>query len=366
MLLRYIIFVRLNEDDSVEVVFSTAGEVIISDKIINLKNGDVLIAINEDFSYQIRRINLFTGQMVWETIVNHAEILLDFKFEVEGDLGMLGAIERQWIDGNQMDIINLWELDIVDGNILDSNQILVDNDCVERLDDLKYDSANEKIYFVYSKCFPESNLEVVKINSTYEVEKTFEVHVERDPEGLPFLIASLFFRNEDGMVLVYRNYIDEIEYGNLQFLLLDDELEAEGHLDVNFGDKNYTEYLRNLTFIDEKNILVTGFIPNADPLISWEELQYFVMQINLEDAVSVTYIDDNELKVFPNPVEDILHFQSDEVDIEYRVINSMGQIQTCVQFDTVKAEVSCLGMGVYFLEMIMESGKRRIVKFVKI
>lgn len=76
-------------------------------------------------------------------------------------------------------------------------------------------------------------------------------------------------------------------------------------------------------------------------------------------------VEDLSLKIFPNPVRDVLHIEhlnAANKDFHYSIYNNLGQIIT----SNIGNEVSVkdLPKGIYFLEILVDK-KREVMKFVK-
>ncbi|MEI8279309.1 MAG: T9SS type A sorting domain-containing protein, partial [Bacteroidota bacterium] len=74
-----------------------------------------------------------------------------------------------------------------------------------------------------------------------------------------------------------------------------------------------------------------------------------------------------EIRVYPNPTNDVLHIDNLQEANNYRVINIIG---TTVQQGTLQTGsnnilIQNLSSGLYFLELANNKGERQVVRVVK-
>jgi len=72
------------------------------------------------------------------------------------------------------------------------------------------------------------------------------------------------------------------------------------------------------------------------------------------------------LKVFPNPTNNILTIQNNEVLTGIEIVNISGQVLYASKFDMteVKLDLSDYSSGVYFVR-ITSNEKRKLIKVIK-
>ncbi|MBL1221251.1 T9SS type A sorting domain-containing protein [Chryseobacterium sp. L7] len=74
-------------------------------------------------------------------------------------------------------------------------------------------------------------------------------------------------------------------------------------------------------------------------------------------------VSENKISLFPNPVKDVLHIQTQEnKDYDYQVFNMSGQLVKSGQFKNGKTDLSSLISGIYFLTI---NDLKEIVKIIK-
>ncbi len=116
--------------------------------------------------------------------------------------------------------------------------------------------------------------------------------------------------------------------------------------------------------------LIEDWVPTAGTTyyIEWdneESSEAFIWRIEKEIIIDVDEVElSNAVKVFPNPATDQLSVQfdlSEAVDMEVRLINTLGQVVNsrvlnAVQGETIQFNVSNLAKGTYFVQFITEGG----------
>lgn len=89
------------------------------------------------------------------------------------------------------------------------------------------------------------------------------------------------------------------------------------------------------------------------------------------DVVDVTGIDEianNELKIYPNPVKNVLNVQTDDVISQVNIIDVTGRLVYSKQVEHVgpySFDVSMLPEGVFSLVVTFNKQEKRIAKFIK-
>ncbi len=71
------------------------------------------------------------------------------------------------------------------------------------------------------------------------------------------------------------------------------------------------------------------------------------------------------VKVFPNPVQDIVNIESDKNFISYEVIDESGKLIINKDFKENKIDIRNLKAGVYFIRLKSLNNETNIVKFIK-
>jgi hypothetical protein len=80
----------------------------------------------------------------------------------------------------------------------------------------------------------------------------------------------------------------------------------------------------------------------------------------------VTFLDDKNIRLFPNPVSDILTIDSASNIASIKAINLLGQVLVIQNGVSNKLNVSTLPSGAYILKIVNENGAVSTKKFIKI
>ena len=81
---------------------------------------------------------------------------------------------------------------------------------------------------------------------------------------------------------------------------------------------------------------------------------------------NVTFLNDKNIRLFPNPVSDILTIHSASNIVSIKAINLLGQVLVIQNGVSNKLNVSTLPSGTYILKIVNENGAVSTKKFIKI
>ena len=125
---------------------------------------------------------------------------------------------------------------------------------------------------------------------------------------------------------------------------------------VNYNQAPYVKYCKTINLCTSANFIAQ----NTDNIvkISSTQTQLTEAEIEIETEFLGHTPNDNRLKVYPNPVSDVLIIETTEAR-DYQILNLLGQ-QILVGKTTQRIDVSVLPQGTYFLKIGAEQ-----VKFVK-
>ena len=88
-------------------------------------------------------------------------------------------------------------------------------------------------------------------------------------------------------------------------------------------------------------------------------------EIVVEKATPAIDIAGNKLLIYPNPADEIIHFNGSDKLVSYRIINSVGVIvATSNNLNSSDIDVSRLQNGLYYLEFSDNTGNKNIQKFI--
>lgn len=159
--------------------------------------------------------------------------------------------------------------------------------------------------------------------------------------------------------------------GSESFMLPSSQIVFTGPLSPNAPSDGFSGIGKNGQFLDiipSENIVVVrmGDAPNDDlaPIFfhdeMWEQLSSIICTTTSVGATDL----DNKIEIFPNPFDEQFFIQTDLAINNLRLFNSAGQlILQQNNANTVSAED--LSSGLYWLEINLENGARKIEKLIK-
>jgi len=87
---------------------------------------------------------------------------------------------------------------------------------------------------------------------------------------------------------------------------------------------------------------------------------------DLTGTSSISNIDNNDIKIFPNPVSDFLHIQNKGKSIlKAGIYDINGRLLQNVNSNTENIPVENLQKGIYFLQLQLDNGQNGVIKFIK-
>jgi len=89
--------------------------------------------------------------------------------------------------------------------------------------------------------------------------------------------------------------------------------------------------------------------------------------IKVQSGVGIEEISSNKIRIYPNPAEDYLNIEMEEIPNLVEVINMTGKIILTEKMNSEKfgLDVSHLSKGIYFIRFVFEDGSMGATKFVK-
>ena len=88
-----------------------------------------------------------------------------------------------------------------------------------------------------------------------------------------------------------------------------------------------------------------------------QEKEYAVLGLAESKSTTVSF--------YPNPVKDLLHINANNKIKSATIYNISGQVVDCNMLNTNSINFSKLSKGVYFVEVILENGKKINQKIIK-
>ncbi len=283
-----------------------------------------------DSAQIIRCISPLTGTVAWERDIRTGHgIPLRYKIASDNNGHVyITAHERAWVDGKPRDILNMLRIDAATGGVLGQSVFELPEGCLYNLQDLVYNTANDRLYLCHGQCSPVHPVAVVMMDTAFGVLQRGEFALVHDQFNIGEE-AKLHIRPDGQMVLLYSSYKDDTEKGNLYISLLDTALSITGTLDIHFAERQSSESFTDVLSYDDDRILVTGIVPHPDPFISGEEVRYFTAMVNLAQ-VSSAGRDTASLQrpqLYPNPAADQVTIGlPGHQDYELTVFDLSGQV----------------------------------------
>ncbi|MEO1418192.1 MAG: S8 family serine peptidase [Bacteroidota bacterium] len=125
-----------------------------------------------------------------------------------------------------------------------------------------------------------------------------------------------------------------------------------------FRFRNFANNRNDRIFLDA--IIITGISTGGNAFSFVEEVAGGSL-----DIVEENQLQEIELHLYPNPVEDVLHFEIAQQMTAVRVFNLAGQLVISQNKPQEQLDVSRLPEGIYVLEVRTENGQKLRKKFVK-
>ena len=156
---------------------------------------------------------------------------------------------------------------------------------------------------------------------------------------------------------------------SLQFIVGDGN-QALANAQVTIGGVTYYTQADGAVSIPGMEPGTVNYLVNLDGYTSQSGQVQFLGDLTVLITLNVvTSTEDQEntanIRLYPNPVEEVLHIESSESILELWVSNSAGQVLLQPQQGKALIDVSRLPNGLYILSLRMESGEVRLRKFVK-
>lgn len=352
---------RINEDDSLTMIYSGEVPIAFGEDIHVLENGNFIFSFIQANHHQVRCVSPENGEVIWEY---NSELpdwqLMDYRTAVKNNEIYTIAIERTWVDGERDDKIRLTKLAAANGEVMSQTVMSPPGNCTVKINDFQYDETNNFLYFSYSHCFPEYGVTLYAINpQTLETEKqnTFEIQHDQLSIGEDAYVHV----NSGRVTLIYKSFKNELENGNLYIVTLDEDLNSTGNLEINFDEINSSETVTHVLGHGENGLFLTGIIPSPEPFIFWEEVNYYTLMVDLDSVMATQNTYNNPFMVYPNPAKESVNISLPDDEIySLKIFDLLGQMvynKTPIQ-GKFELDVSTYEQGVYFVSM--SDGKKTL------
>lgn len=360
---------QITDAGSTGLVFSGAASFAAEEKITFLNDQSLLIEYLRGTSHMIRKVSIPDKKLVWEKkYLNEERIEMQYKTAQVNDQWIaLASAERDWVNGEARDTIRIKKISLSDGAIIKDTFLIPDNHCITHLSDFKFNPASDRFYFCFAGCYPTNDLSLIETDIDFNHLQTAAYDVNSD-ELFMHDPAYLHILPDGSLIFAYKNRIDSIEKGNLYFTKLREDLSFGHVLEVNFAPRNSSESISDILTHSGNKVLFTGSIPDPEPNIFWEEVQFFTMLIDFENTTSTLNLKSTSktLEVFPNPVADVLNYKFENEVKEVAIFDMAGRpvlrSQNPAQNDL---DIRFLPSGVYLLTIKSVTDQYSSIKFIK-
>mgnify|MGYP006206569697 FL=1 len=165
---------------------------------------------------------------------------------------------------------------------------------------------------------------------------------------------------------MYTSFKNSTENGNLYIVNLDSSLNINGAIDLNIEPKNSSETFSGYEFINDSRLVILGVLPSTEPLTVFEEVQYYITMIDIDNQLNtVTLTPNNKLVVFPNPGTSILNFESVIPIQKASIFDVAGKKISESEVKNNSIDISNLKSGIYLIKVINHNNEYLITKFTK-
>ncbi|WP_412476219.1 T9SS type A sorting domain-containing protein [Flavobacterium sp. TBRC 19031] len=333
-----------------------------------LQNENLIITYVSGNNHLIRCISSISGQLVWNrSFLNNTNVVqLNYLTTISPNEIIYNArLERTWNSGNSFDVIKLHKIEKDLGEIITTNTLIPINNCTQKIDDLKFNTFNNHCYISYRSCYPNQKIVVVELDQNLNQINQVEFPVQYDNLESE-KSSSIIIRNDGTIVLLYTSFKNSTENGNLYIVNLDSSLNINGAIDLNIEPKNSSETFSGYEFINDSKLVILGVLPSTDPLIVFEEVQYYITLIDINNLLNtVTLTPNNKLVVFPNPGTFILNFESVIPIQKASLFDVAGKKITESEVKNNSIDISNLKSGIYLIKVINHNNEYLITKFTK-
>lgn len=359
----------LNEDNELTLIHNSAINNAHKDKVQLLQNSEILFEYDEGQNHQLRCISTETGQLIWEKyfVNNHFNTFqLNYKTIIgENQIIYFAGLERTWFSGQAVDVFKLKSIDSTNGETMQESTYMLSDNGTSSIDDIKFNPVNSHLYISYLSSYPDQNEVVLEFDANFNLVNQARLAYTYDNLSA-WVKSEIVVRDNGDLIFIYTNYKNESENGNLYVVNFTSNLAINGTLELNIEPKNSSESFSHFLMYDDTQLLITGCIPNPNPSIAFEEVQYYQAMIDVDRLLD---IDNPPLNQKPLLISNLI--------TNTLYVNTNIEIQSLAFFDVLGKklvvkpisnnafDVSSLRNGMYFIVVIDANGKKLFSKFIK-
>lgn len=360
---------KINNDNTLSVVYNSSISVAFGEDYVLLDNGNIIFSYKQDNGHIIRCVSIVSETLVWEESIDTGYgILLDYRIVKNGNIVYTLGIERKWIDGSAVDKVTISQIDVLSGAVLFQQPLNLSpicGTCPIALDDFLYNVVNNRLYISFQGEFPQPAVLLLEVDSqSAGITASAYFPFQYEINSFPLAKRSLTHIKPDGsLVFVYKSYKNATEQMNLYITPLNAQLGSIGTFEFHIAGLESIEHPTEILSYDNSRILITGIVPNKDPIISLEQSKYFMAMINTDNIFSVNKTADQDIaiKIFPNPASETVNISVPENVNAFNVYDISGKIihKQTINQSAFTLNIASYSKGVYFLAF---SGNQSIVK----
>ncbi|MGV0831196.1 T9SS type A sorting domain-containing protein [Empedobacter brevis] len=365
---------KINNDNTLTVVYSGSYEIAFGEAYILLDNGNIIFFYKSGNGHIIRCVSVENGGLVWEQSINtNHGILLDYKVVKNGNTVYAVGKERAWVNGEANDKVLLSHIDVSSGAISFQEPLNLPtcNNCGSELNDFLYNPVNNHLYLTYESGNSETAVWLIEMdNQSAEITGVNNFPFETELNFFQLTKRSVTHIRPDGrLVVMYKSYKNVTEQMNLYIMPLNFQLEPLGTFEFHIEEPESTEHPTDVLNYDTSRIVITGIVPHKEPSISVEQVEYFTAMFNLEEILSTENPAGTvpEVLMYPNPAHHQVNFMIPDGAYKLTVYNTLGKImhKENLTQNTFHIDVSSYQPGTYFVHLSGQQGEFHTKLIVK-
>jgi hypothetical protein len=339
------------------------------DKVHLLQNNAVMFEYDEGQNHQLRCISTETGQLIWDKyfVNTHFNTFqLNYKTAIGNNQTIYFAgLERTWVSGQAVDVFKLRSINSTNGTTMQESTYTLADTGTPSIDDIKFNPTNNHLYISYLSSYPDQNEVVLEFDANFNLVNQARLAYAYDNLSA-WVKSEIVVRDSGNLIFIYTNYKNESENGNLYVVNFTSDLTINGTLELNVEPKNSSESFSNFLMYDNAKLLITGCIPNPNPAIAFEEVQYYLALIDVDRLLNVDNpIVNSSPLITSNPITNTLYINT-EIEIRNIIFfDVLGKELSVKPTSENSYDVSHLDHGIYFIKITNNIGKILSSKFIK-
>lgn len=340
-----------------------------TERIKALSNGNFIIDYGERLNHQLRCISPQTGQLIWtrefvNTTFNTYQ--LDYRTILgENQTIYHAGLERTWVSGVANDVIKFRAIHTENGNLIQERTFSLTDGGTDKIDDLRYNPVNQHLYVSYLSNGTIEDEVVIELDLNFNLVHQARLAYTYDSLSA-WVNSKIVIRDNGGLIFIYTNYKNEAENGNLHIVNMNADLSINGALELNIAPKNSSEAFSHAFLYDQDRLFITGYVPNANPMIGFEEVQYYLAMVNVDRLLNTENPNPTaNLVVRINPATETLVIDENMAFQNVAFFDTLGKLIRLDEFASNTYDISGLSSGIYIIQAIDQNGQTLHGKFIK-